>query len=45
LGANKVEKALAELMNTDLQLRSSQKPPEMALVERTFIRIAMLQRN
>lgn len=45
LGANKVEKALTELMNTDLQLRSSQKPPEMALVERTFIRIAMLQRN
>lgn len=45
LGANKVEKALTELMNTDLQLRSSQKPPEMALVERTFIRIAMLKRN
>lgn len=45
LGVNKLEKALTELMNTDLQLRSSQKPPEMALVERTFIRIAMLQRN
>ncbi len=45
LGVAKVEKALTELMNTDLQLRSSQKPPEMALVERTFIRIAMLQRN
>ena len=45
LGANKIEKALTELMNTDLQLRSSQKSPEMAWIERTFIRIAMLERN
>jgi DNA polymerase-3 subunit delta len=45
LGAKKLETALAELMTTDLALRSSQKSPEMALVERTFIRISMLQRN
>ncbi|MDR6263156.1 MULTISPECIES: DNA polymerase III subunit delta [Rhodobacterales] len=45
LGAAHLEKALTELMNTDLALRSAKKAPEMALVERAFIRIAMLKRS
>ncbi|PLS22651.1 DNA polymerase III subunit delta [Neptunicoccus cionae] len=45
LGAARLEKALDDLMNTDLTLRSARKPPEMALVERAFIRISMLRRS
>lgn len=45
LGANKIEIALVELINTDLQLRSSKKLPEFALLERAFVRIALLKRN
>ncbi len=41
-GAARLEKALAVLMDTDLALRSSQQGPAMALLERAFIRIAML---
>tara|TARA_R110002049_G_scaffold44333_5_gene130022 strand:+ start:74091 stop:75089 length:999 start_codon:yes stop_codon:yes gene_type:complete len=42
-GAAKLETALAELTDTDLTLRSAgQHAPALALVERTFIRLAML---
>lgn len=41
-GAIKLEAALTDLTDTDLQLRSAgQHAPAMALVERTFIRLAM----
>ena len=45
LGVTKLERAITELMNTDLMLRSSLKSPDAAVLERAFIRIAMLQRN
>ncbi|MEL7117618.1 MAG: DNA polymerase III subunit delta, partial [Pseudomonadota bacterium] len=42
-GALKLEQALGLLTDTDLQLRSAgQTAPQMALVERTLIRLAML---
>ena len=42
-GPAKLEQALTELTDTDLQLRSAgQHAPALALVERTFIRLAML---
>ncbi len=42
-GPVKLEQALTELTDTDLQLRSAgQHAPASALVERTFIRLAML---
>lgn len=42
-GPIKLESALTELTDTDLQLRSAgQHAPALALVERTFIRLAML---
>jgi DNA polymerase-3 subunit delta len=41
-GAARLEKALAVLMDTDLALRSSSQAPGIALLERAFIRIAML---
>lgn len=42
-GPIKLEQALTELTDTDLQLRSAgQHAPAIALVERTFIRLAML---
>jgi DNA polymerase-3 subunit delta len=42
-GAVKLETALGALTDTDLALRSAgQKAPALALVERTFIRLAML---
>jgi len=42
-GPVKLEKALTVLTDTDLQLRSAgQKAPTLALVERAFIRLAML---
>jgi DNA polymerase-3 subunit delta len=42
-GTARLEKALQELMNTDLMLRSSRPLPAMALVERAFIRLAMMR--
>ncbi|MEM7440940.1 MAG: DNA polymerase III subunit delta [Pseudomonadota bacterium] len=45
LGVARLEKALKELLDTDLALRSTRRPPEMAAVERAFVRIAMLRRN
>jgi DNA polymerase-3 subunit delta len=41
-GVARLEKALAVLMDTDLALRSASQAPGMALLERAFIRIAML---
>lgn len=42
-GRPRLEMALAELMDTDLTLRSPKPVPEMALVERAFIRLAMMR--
>lgn len=39
----RLEKALQELMDTDLMLRSSRPVPAMAVVERAFIRLAMMR--
>ncbi|MCE0506017.1 DNA polymerase III subunit delta [Roseivivax sp. GX 12232] len=45
-GGRKLEQALTILTDTDLSLRSAgQKAPQMALVERTLIRLAMLARR
>ncbi|MFY0619823.1 DNA polymerase III subunit delta [Shimia sp.] len=45
-GVTKLEQALTGLTDTDLQLRSAgQRAPEMALVERLFLRLAMLARR
>ncbi len=44
-GAPKLEQALKLLTDTDLQLRSSQPIPQMALVERAMIRLAMMARS
>lgn len=45
-GAPKLEMALTELTDTDLHLRSAgQNAPALALVERCFIRLAMLARR
>jgi DNA polymerase-3 subunit delta len=41
-GVTRLETALRLLTDTDLSLRSSQRAPQMALMERTLIRIAML---
>ena len=42
-GGPRLEKALEVLMDTDLALRSPRPVPEMAMVERAFIRISMLK--
>ncbi|MEM9585059.1 MAG: DNA polymerase III subunit delta [Pseudomonadota bacterium] len=44
-GAPKLEQALKLLVDTDLQLRSAQPVPQMALVERAMIRLAMMARS
>jgi DNA polymerase-3 subunit delta len=41
-GMYRLERALGVLMDTDLTLRSSSPTPDMALLERAFIRVAML---
>ena len=41
-GQRRLEQALEVLIETDLTLRSAQKAPVMALMERTLIRLAML---
>ena len=42
----RLEEALKLLMDTDLTLRSAgQKAPQMALVERAFVRLAYLGRR
>ena len=44
-GMHKLERALALLLDTDLTLRSTAKVPEMALMERTLLRIAWMNRR
>lgn len=44
-GRDRVERALQELTETDLQLRSSSKAPAHAVIERSLIRLAMLGRS
>lgn len=44
LGPERLERALAWIVDTELDLRSSRPVPAAALVERLFIRIAMLRR-
>ena len=44
-GRAKLEQALSLLTDTDLQLRSAAQAPQMALVERMLIRLAMLGRR
>ncbi len=41
-GLHRLEQALQILTETDLQLRSAAKAPQMAVMERTLIRLAML---
>lgn len=41
-GVGGLEQALSMLIDTDLRLRSSRPTPQMALMERTLIRLAML---
>jgi DNA polymerase-3 subunit delta len=44
-GADRLERALAILIDTDLALRSSRPVPAMAMMERALIRLAMLGRR
>ncbi|SFQ15716.1 DNA polymerase III subunit delta [Tranquillimonas alkanivorans] len=44
-GAAKLEQGLGVLIDTDLTLRSTARVPQMALVERALIRLAMLGRT
>ncbi|HGG05666.1 MAG TPA: DNA polymerase III subunit delta [Aliiroseovarius sp.] len=41
-GVSKLERALEMLIETDLQLRSAARAPQMAVIERTLIRLAMM---
>ena len=41
-GLHRLEQAIALLIETDLTLRSAARAPQMALVERTFIRLSMM---
>ena len=41
-GVRKLEVALQMLTETDLTLRSASRAPQMAVIERTLIRLAML---
>ena len=43
-GARHLEQALSELVETDLDLRSSAAAPQMAVMERALIRLAMMPR-
>lgn len=44
-GLDRVEKAVAVLIDTDLQLRSTSEAPAQALVERALLRLAMMARR
>ncbi len=44
-GRPRLEQALALLLDTDLTLRSASRAPQMALMERALIRLAMLGRD
>ncbi|MEO0989907.1 MAG: DNA polymerase III subunit delta [Pseudomonadota bacterium] len=41
-GAERLEKALSLLLETDLNLRSSQRAPDLAVMERVLIRLAIM---
>jgi len=43
-GMHRLEAAVAELLETDLALRSTSRAPAMAVMERTLIRLAMMRR-
>ena len=45
LGPDRIERALAWIVDTELDLRSSRPVPAAAMVERLFVRIAMLRRD
>lgn len=44
-GRERLERALTTLTDTDLQMRSSNGAPQLALMERTLIRLAMMGRR
>ena len=44
-GMHKLERALGLLLDTDLTLRSAANVPEMAVMERTLLRIAGLAKR
>lgn len=44
-GGPRLERALSELTDTDLQLRSATRAPGRALVERAFVRLSMIGRS
>lgn len=44
-GVAPLEEAISQLLTTDLTLRSSSRAPQMALMERTLIRLAMSNRG
>lgn len=44
-GRDRLERAIATLTDTDLQMRSSNPPPTHALMERALIRLAMMARR
>ena len=44
-GVTRLEDALQSLIETDLTLRSSSQAPQLAVMERSLIRLAMMPRN
>jgi len=44
-GQKRLERALSDLTDTDLRLRSSSHAPAQALMERALIRLAMMGRG
>jgi DNA polymerase-3 subunit delta len=44
-GMFRLEDALRQLIETDLTLRSASRAPQMALMERTLMRLAMMARR
>ena len=44
-GMHRLEQALALLVETDLTLRSTSKAPQMAVMERALLRLAMMVRR
>ncbi len=43
-GLNRLEDAVSLLVETDLTLRSASRAPQMALVERALLRLAMARK-
>jgi len=44
-GVTRLEDAVQSLIETDLTLRSSSQAPQLAVMERSLIRLAMMPRN